>query len=712
MQTETSPNNLIQWTPRTKDIPQYQSPERDDFLFVLTTAINTIYTVKPEDSLDRIIRNQFFVSGISQPRAYTAYKQNIQARNHGSLRVLQPMQKLYLPSGPHYAALESSIDTPQEYLGRMIDAFISKDCGPNNKRGKCSLPPPRPSLTAATLDSRTYFTIFQNLGHFARVYPSPDESFTITRWRRKAAVNELLTRKVLPPSVLRPGIDQELVSVYVPPSVEIPSGLWPSSGPDALPQFGDTILDPADTCTAKDCTKCSQLLNYVPVASPLKGKLLLADTGVDSDVLSPLGLYYAPIKNPLTDQKDPSSRSLADPQDVPQPETPTNLLDFSDPSSDHHGTFIYGEIVNGAGGGGGLLPAGSVDFARVTVPQPYPYLYGISVRHVVASMHRFVSDNLSPKSGGYTWIASFSFGGDVKDVEQSQLGLIQTSHILYVVAAGNVLPESNTRSGPQSTETETQKLERQKKERLIGENYVYPKFNGPLNNLLVVGALNSGDHLASYSKISPYVVDIFARGSCVCGGHGKMDNDRSELYGTSQAAPLAAAAALILGDHKPTWTAQQIKWRLISTSDFQDDLFVNGIGGKLNLAAALDYRSLITRAPLSAKDAYNKKGTVGEKVKAFVSDNQEEVSRVDESTGSAWRTLLDLDGSSQVLRLHKVTSSCSKGFSCFRRIKLEGGAEPVSVEDTAPLVYYDKDNNKIGPFQAKDLVDVVFTFKP
>jgi len=74
-----------------------------------------------------------------------------------------------------------------------------------------------------------YFRIFQSLGHFARVYPSPDQFVKITRRQRNAAVDELVARKVVPPSVLRLGIDEELVSGYVPPSLEIPSGLWPSS---------------------------------------------------------------------------------------------------------------------------------------------------------------------------------------------------------------------------------------------------------------------------------------------------------------------------------------------------------------------------------------------------------------------------------------------------------------------------------------------------
>lgn len=95
-------------------------------------------------------------------------------------------------------------------------------------------------------------------------------------------------------------------------------------------------------------------------------------------------------------------------------------------------------------------------------------------------------------------------------------------------------------------------------------------------------------------------------------------------------------------------------------------------------------------------------------MKAYVVKTQDQVSRVDDSTGSAWRTLLDLDGSLQVLRLHKTTESCNKGLACFRRIKFEGGAEPISVDETAPLIYYDKDGDKVGPFPAKDLIDVVF----
>ena len=702
VQIATNPNKLIKWTPRIKDISRGKTPDRESFMFILETAVNRVYTVKEGDSLDRIIRTQFFVSGIQQPRAYTEYRLEIQARNHDkSLRIVQPNDKLFLPSGPHYAAVESIVDTPKEYLQRLSELLDHKYCGraaANCVSGRL------PSLTArGALSLGLRFRIFQTLGHFSRAYPSLDQKSTITPWRRKSAVEELVARRILPPIDLRAGVDEELVGVYIPPSVEVPSGLWTSSSPEELPGFIDPTHDPADDCpTTANCTNCGKLLDIPAIATPLKGKLLLADTGVDSDLLSPKGLYYAPLKNPPLPPTIPPAlqpavssppQPVTAPEDVPQANTPKSLLDFSDPSSDHHGTFVYGEMVSN-----GVLPPDNVQFARVAVHVPPPYGYVISVRHIAAAMSNFVKDSLQSRDSS-VWVASFSFGGNVKDAEQAALGVSETSRILYVVAAGNV-DNDDSQSGTDSAARE--------KQRLIGDNYVYAKFNGPLHNILVVGALNSKDNLATYGKIRKNIVDLFARGSCVCGGHAQSDHDLRELYGTSQAAPIAATSALVLADRHQTWTAQQIKWRLISTTDFQSDLYESGIGGKLNLSAALDYHSVLTRTALSAKDAINKKGSVTDKFKALVSANQIQIRAADTSNGG-WGKLLT--SQTQVLRLHRVTDSCDKGQSCFRRIVFEGSeADQVNVSDTTPLPYIDEAGTKVDSLQAKDLIDAVFTF--
>jgi hypothetical protein len=694
VQVAMSSNKLVFWTPRLQDISAYPTADRQQFLFILKTAINVYYTVKPDDSLDRIIRNRFFVSAIHQPRAYTAYKEEIQIRNanpHVSLRILHPSQQLKLPSGPKYAALESSIDTPESYIQTMRTLLHigmdrqrvgvkSSKRGDKERVGKENTQDDSSSkVNLAKLVPQIAFRVFQNLGHFARAYPSPDEKVKITAKRRTSAVDELISRRVLPAEGLRPGIDRELVSVYLPPSLEMPTGLWESSAPEELPGFDNPEHDPADNCKGA-CKKCADILGMPPIKTAMSNRLLLADTGVDAGLLSPLGQYYAPLKAPPDPSKDPSPQSQvpATPQDVPVAGTDPTLLDFSDPSPDHHGTFVYGEVVNY-----GVLPAETVRFARVAVGLGYPLDYVISVRHIVASMDKFVGDSLPAASkGSGVWVASFSFGGEVNDADQSKLGLSQTSRILYVVAAGNV-----DTSG-----------------RLIGPNYVYPKFNGPLANVLVVGALNDKDHLATYSRVSQTNVDLFARGSCVCGGPKKSDpNAEQQLYGTSQAAPIVATAAMILGDQHPQWDAQKIKWRLISTTDLQDDLYENGIGGKLNLRAALDYRSLLTRNP--PRDSLVQR--VAQAVTS-VQPQQVQISKIDKSA-PGWAALLK--GQVQVLRMSKFTNTCPKGSSCFRRILLGGGFDWVWVDESAPLPYYAQDGSRVENLEAKDLIDAVFTFE-
>ena len=685
IQTESTPNKLVLWTPTSRDISKSSTPANEPFLFILSTAINTSYTVKQDDCLDRIIRTQFLVSGIQQPRAYTAYKLEIQARNHKTLQVIHPNDVLILPSGPHYAALESAIDTRDAYLLRMtvlLNSSLSQEDLPKGqaKRMRAVSKPkrvPRANTSdlpaVVTLSRDLEFKIFQRLGHFTRAYPSPEETFFITKWRRKLAVEELINRRVLPPVALRPGIDREMVSLHLPRNVEVPNGLRPSSGPETLPRFENPDADPADACGA-DCKKCSELLGTTSTKGPLNTKLLLVDTGVSSDALSPLSLYYGPLKSPPDQQKNsaPLQEVPATPRDVPIAGTDKSLLDFSDPSPNHHGTFIYREIVNY-----GLLPPETVELARVAVKVDFPGDYVISVRHIVAATNKFVGESLLPANKNFgVWVANLSFGGEVNDADQSQLGLEQSSRILYVVAAGNV----------------------EGSERRIDANYVYPKFNGALSNLLVVGALNSKGHLATYSKVSNSNVDLFAQGSCICGGSGKL-NDDQPLYGTSQATPIAATAAAILADKHSSWNAQQVKWRLIATTDLPEELFRNGVGGSLNLQAALDYRSSLVRFPPHR--------TLGEKVSSLISSNQTIPINGVEKTNSGWASLLD--GQTQVLRLHRV-KSCVKGYSCFRRILFEGNADTVQVEDSDQLPYYDKDGKKLSDLQVEDLVDASFTF--
>lgn len=699
VQIATSPNRLIFWEPRERDISRTATADREQFIFILKTAINVSYTVKRDDCLDRVIRNQFFVSGIRQPRAYTAYKSEIEARNPWLLqRVMRPEDNLNVPSGPQYAALESTVDTHDSYLERMhaslappleprvsVRIRVGWDSSNSDTTQRAPLSSDKAKVSGV-LSKKESFQVFQRLGHFARAYPSPEEVFRISNWRRKSAVSELVNRRVLPLEALRPGLDGELVSIYVPTNTEVPSGLWPFSAPQELAQLDDPDADPDDSCGG-DCKTCSELLTVPALKEPSKGRLLLVDSGVDSDLLSPLGLYYGPLKNPpaaYVAQDIPSALKSAsakpeDPStgaDVPLAGTDPSQLDFSDLAWNHHGTFVYGQLVQN-----GLLPPASVKVARVAVKKSgfASQAYVMAVRHVFTATSRFVGDSfLKENAGAPVWVASFSFGGEVTNLEQSDLGLKQTPRILYVVAAGNV----------------------DQTKRVIGANYVYAKFNGTRSDVLVVGALNSKDHLATYTKTSKSIVDLFARGSCDCGGAGKSDSKRQQLFGTSQATPIVATAAMILADRNPLWDAYHIKWRLISTTDLLDELSESGIGGKLNLNAALDYRSLLSRVPLHK--------TVGQKVRAALSHNQTiEITSVDK-TSEGWGKLLN--SQAQVLRLSRL-KTCTPGYSCFRRILFEENADWIPVPDTAVLPYVDKGGNKISDLQAKDLVDVTFVFE-
>lgn len=117
----------------------------------------------------------------------------------------------------------------------------------------------------------------------------------------------------------------------------------------------------------------------------------------------------------------------------------------------------------------------------------------------------------------------------------------------------------------------------------LATSKLYPA-SYPLDNVVTVAALDSSNRLASWSNFGT-TVDIAAPGvniySTLRGGkYGTMS-------GTSMATPFVTGAMALVRDANPTWTAQQVIQRVLSTADALPNLTNTINGGKLNLGAAL-----------------------------------------------------------------------------------------------------------------------------
>jgi subtilisin family serine protease len=116
-------------------------------------------------------------------------------------------------------------------------------------------------------------------------------------------------------------------------------------------------------------------------------------------------------------------------------------------------------------------------------------------------------------------------------------------------------------------------------------NPVYPA-SYDLSNIISVASTTRTDGLSSFSNYGPTSVDLGAPGSDIYsttpGGNYGLDS------GTSMASPHVTGGAALVWSQNPTWTAQQVKNRLLQTTDAIPALSGKTVsGGRLNINNAL-----------------------------------------------------------------------------------------------------------------------------
>ncbi len=381
------------WEPSIEDVSRDETSTRRIVLkFLLKSAVSIHYHVKLADNLDKIIRTQFFVYRKNQPNAYSLYLEEILKRNERKLALrfgknylLFPGEKLVLPSGPKYAALEldtmSSKKDDAKYRVRAAMGF-----GTDRR------------LTENELNGR----LLKNFGYFAETknpaeissrriaYPVNAEKFPSESYGNYEAVEFVASPDVIPVPV-KHGSFQGLL--------------------------------PAITNQDVDCGKCTlvrDVLEYLEKGNDAT-RLFIADTGLARDVNAPRTQLFYPA----------SSRVGA----------------CDDLASKQHGTFVYSETARGADLYG-VLPPSKVYIAKWAVPFPQheadeePYKFRLKELYIAI---RNINQTLTVQEPT-TVVVNISASGPAGPGE-SIPPLVQSNRLLFVAAAGNehsnAIPDKN-----------------------------------------------------------------------------------------------------------------------------------------------------------------------------------------------------------------------------------------------------------------------------
>jgi hypothetical protein len=484
---------------------------------------------------------------------------------------------------------------------------------------------------------------FRSLGHFTKGFVKNLDSDPNSSKIRRAGSREIERRRILPARRLDPFLDSDTVKLAV---ASVPDYVQDRTGPQEV----DAIENQFEDCK-EPCASCRAILQSDGIQFGGAARLMLADTGIDASVKLLEAQHVF--------------------QDVPaQTNGPSRDADLSEIM---HGTFVYSETVEEPYYG--PLPRESVLVARVATPAtPEPgskekYKFQMDAVHeaIRAFYIRQVAVRVKDKPQP-VWVVNLSIEGtaDPKD----GMPLTQSDGLLFVAAAGN----GRNNWAPVS--------------------HIFPRLNSQVSNILIVGALGPDRKRAWYSNWHATQVDLFVRGSCVCGLGKLIDpskTDRLQLNGTSQAAPIAATAATIVADHFPDWTAQQLKWRLISTSNLDDAMRNDAVGGDLNLPRALNNKWLAVR-----------KGADGN------TSADIQLDKVD-VTQEEWKNLLAPASNTgyPVLRIHQTKNCSDKKSVCFRRLfwlTAPTGAEAdIKIDPDAKL----RINGAEEYITARDLKDLI-----
>lgn len=631
------------WTPRTADLDSPTGIDGEKLRFLLEHALTKNYTVAKGDSLDHIIRDQYFLSISGQPIAYRIYLATILEKNPTltTKSVLSEGQKIVIPVGPKYGALKLSTGVlagwqfaaeHYEASGSKWDKLIREGTGA--------------AETAAYLDhAEDALQTEKNLENNkvqARVrtvigFKDPEHTG-----------NELESQNIIPPVNSSLSVSpqdraqhDELINTETVPLASSPES---SILVGALPIFLPASLDlGVEIQCGAACNTCRSLLHNHLLSSDSAVRVVIADSGLDPAVVPNKTLLFPAAGKPI------------------------------DSASNKHGTFVYSEMSDDASLGvlsdSQILVTSVVDTPLTSDGSLEWDLRAFPEVIKAVTESREIQGGASPLP---TWIVNISASGEAPPHTPSPpfLGGGATgnqSGLLFVAAAGN-------NQGDDEFLT----------------NILFAMENNL--SLLIVGAVDQNGHLAAYSNHGTSRVDILAQGSCVCGfgsivTGGTVKPGPAQISGTSQAAPVVTAAAALLASKHPRWNAADVKMRLVSTGKLDLDLVDDAVGGLLNIDDALTSGFQISVCEAQAHCAVHQ-------ADGFSFGNP-----------PIWKDALDPTvGNRTILRLHAI--NCSKsGETCFRIIDKNERVWEEALPSNDVVVY--RESGEIHNVMLRDITDIV-----
>lgn len=515
------------WQPRQNDVGSGNDSARKLLNAILRLSRPVVYRVEVNDSIDFIIRKRFYVSQGDFPNAFTLYQERIWHLNPGlnSKSVLHAGQTIMLPGAPQFSAVRlwapNAKPLPHYFQQLSAQAFESDSSNATHLQ---------PMVT-------------RTLKVFVAAAPNVSQASMFQKIQRLGILRAIDTDEH-PESELAQG---EPIDLYPTSETEqLLSDVRGADGPHLYRGVFPMAASVAVTCST--CETCQDILRVPAGVSLGAARVLMEDAGIDQGLMTRDNLEGMIIPQPVT-ATYPSQPSA---QDV---------------TSDHHGTFVYSQLVKTADPAEtalrGMLPGGHLFVSRVarTIDAAGTQYYAMS--DILAGWKEFekrMSDSSNPVSKGaaQTWIVNMSLFGEDTDSSDATPAPPKSNHLLFVVAAGN--GKSNTDSAL----------------------YAFSRFTAPGNAVLSVGALGTNGLRASYSNYDAVTVSLAVRGDCVCGAPGQIN-------GTSQATPVVTTAAAIVSSRFPTLKPLEVMWRLISSADRQPPAnTTESLGGTLNLQSALD----------------------------------------------------------------------------------------------------------------------------
>ncbi len=369
------------------------------------------------------------------------------------------------------------------------------------------------------------------------------------------------------------------------------------------------------------------------------------------------------------------------------------VAEDNNPTDDNgHGTHVSGII--GAVGNNGIGVAG-VNWSVSLMPLKVCNAEGsCSLSDEIAALEYAVDHGAK--------VANASFGGAYGGYlpEEEAIQAAGKAGLLYVAAAGNSASDNDTTP-------------------------FYPA-SYPLENVISVAASTSSNTLASFSDYGPSSVELAAPGEGILStlpktGTYSSSTGYGELSGTSMAAPQVSGAAALLWSEHPTWTMQQIRSRILTTTRPLASLF-----GKVSTCGELDLEAATNPAvPEEASLCVTRAGTGSGSVSSlpagvncgsscsatFAPGTQVTLTATPEpgSTFAGWHgacagtgpCTLTLSTADSVIATFRAAAPAA-GWEV-QPLSAPIGREPFAAESSASLSFYDVSLSADGSVRAKTI---------